>query len=53
MEEARAEFRTKIDATISKFKSCKSDTNRDDEEIDNEWQLKAMEIEGRFDSLLG
>ena len=53
MEEASANFRTNIDATINEGKSFEPDTNRDSEEIRRERQSKYIEMEERLDSLLG
>ena len=53
MEEARAEFRTKIAAAINEAKSCKSGANRDEEDIQREKEYTAVEMEGRLNSLLG
>ena len=53
MEEARAKFRTKINATINEGKSCKLDTNRDAKEIRRKCQSTYMDMERRLDYLLG
>ena len=51
--EIRAKFCTKINGNISEAKRCELDTNRDAEDIRGERSSAAMEMEGRFDSLLG
>ena len=53
LEEERTKFWTKINAAINEAKSYESDEKRDAEEIRREQQLKDMDMEGRFDYLLG
>ena len=53
MEEARAKFWTNIDAVTNEVKICISDAKRDAKEIQRERKLKAMDMEGRLNSLFG
>ena len=53
MEEARAEFRTKIAATINESKRCESGTNMDAKDIHREKEYTVVDMEGRLNYLLG
>ena len=53
MQEARAKFWTKINASINEAKICELDAKRDAEESRRERELMDMDLEGRLDSLLG
>ena len=44
MEEARAEFRNKIDVAINEDKSCQSDAKRDTKESRRERELTYMKM---------
>ena len=53
MKEARAEFRTKIAATINKAKSCELGENRDNVDIQRDQEYMAMDMEEKINSLFG
>ena len=53
LEEAKAEFWTKIATAINESKICESGANRYDKEIHKDQEYKTMEMEGGINSLLG
>ena len=53
LKEARAKFRTNIDANINKTTICESDAKRDAKKIRRDWKAMDLELEGVLNSLLG